>query len=302
MRQLVGYSAEELEQIDWARGLTPTEWLEQEEEVLHKLETTGIPVRYEKEYIRKDGTRVPVEMLVHLIRDENGEPLHYYAFLTDITDRKKSENRIKSSLKEKEVLLKEIHHRVKNNMQIISSLLSLQTGGMADPNTKAVLTDLGSRVHAMAMVHEKLYQAPDLANLDFMAYVENLMHYLLSVYDTNTSPVHLNLALSPVALTVDTAIPCGLILTELVSNALKHAFEEKKEGEVTVSLHADDRNRVHMAVSDNGRGLPADMDWRETSSLGLRLVDMLIRQLNADIQVHRKQGTEFRIVTQPVSK
>jgi PAS domain S-box-containing protein len=229
--------------------------------------------------------------------------LNQFAVLfADITERKRTEDalrereaRISASLREKEVLLKEIHHRVKNNMQVISSLVALQAEELQDAATRAVLMDLTHRVRSMAMVHEKLYQSVDLARVEFAGYARSLLNYLWRAHGTAASGVRLAMDLEPVSLAVNEAVPCGLILNELVSNALKHAFCGGAGGEVAVSLCCDEESRIVLRVRDNGAGLPPGFDWRQARSLGLRLVQMLAGQLHAAVDVSAAGGTEFAI-------
>ena len=204
----------------------------------------------------------------------------------------RSEKSLKHMLTEKEILLKEIHHRVKNNMQVISSLVSLQTDVIEDEDTRAILHDISHRVRSMAMVHEKLYQSADLANLDFGDYVSTLLAYLWRAHSMDAAGVKLVSELDSVSLTVNTAVPCGLILNELVSNALKHAFKGRTQGRVTVSLGTDgaDRTRIRLQVADDGNGLPPGLDWQRAGSLGLRLVRMLCEQIHAAVEVQGKPG------------
>jgi len=215
--------------------------------------------------------------------------------VADVTERKRAEDEIKKSLHEKEVLLKEIHHRVKNNLQVISSLVSLQANGIKDEGVKEVLRDVTYRVRSMALVHEKLYQSHDFARIDFGEYAGSLLHFLWRSHGAVASPIRLILDLQAVELPVDTAVPCGLILNELAGNALKHAFKGRSAGEVTVSLHADKNGRIHLCVTDNGIGLPEGLDWRMATSLGLRLVQMLSGQIGATIEVSNSEGTAFEL-------
>jgi two-component sensor histidine kinase len=212
-------------------------------------------------------------------------------------------------LHEKEVLLKEIHHRVKNNMQVISSLVDLQAGQLQDEGMCAVLQDVTHRVRSMALVHEKLYQSADMARVEFADYAQSLLHYLWRAHGTVASGIRLDLDLEPVPLSVNTAVPCGLILNELATNALKHAFGERDghggeagvgggavaRGVVSVSLRGGPEGQVCLCVRDNGSGLPAGLDWRHADSLGLRLVQILAEQLHATVEVSSGGGTAFLV-------
>jgi len=219
----------------------------------------------------------------------------------DITDRKQAEAQIKAALTEKEVLLKEIHHRVKNNLQVISSLVSLQADDMTDPRLLEVFGDVRDRVRAMALVHESLYQTGDLARLNLADYATSLMNHLWSAHRAVAGKVQLKLAIAPVILPVDLAVPCGLILNELASNALKHAFPGGRSGEVTVTVEHDPKSdTVCLCVRDNGIGLPANRDWQQSKSLGVRLVHMLAHQLRGTVTIGPGPGAEFR-VTFPIN-
>lgn len=209
-------------------------------------------------------------------------------------ERRTYEERIRSSLAEKNVLLKEIHHRVKNNLQIISSLLKLQAGNVQDAQALSVLEESQARVRSMALIHEKLYQSEDLAEINFGDYARELVTYLFRAYSMTTGTVHLKMQVDPVRLDINAAIPSGLIINELLSNALKHAFPNQREGTVEVSLTQND-DVIELSVSDDGVGLPAGFDFRQTSSLGLQLIDTLSIQLGGEVEVISEEGTTFRI-------
>ena len=226
---------------------------------------------------------------------ENGEIVGSVVVARDITDRKRAEERLVASLKEKEVLLKEIHHRVKNNMQIISSLVALQADEAEDAVHRSLLDDVTHRVRSMAMVHEKLYQSEDLARVEFDQYIKSLLEYLFRAYGTSASGIRLKLDLEPVLLPVNTAIPCGLILNELVGNAFKHAFADKTGGELIISLRTEAGGKIRLAVRDSGVGLPAGFDLNKAQTLGLRLVQMLVRQLRGELEISHDHGTELML-------
>jgi two-component sensor histidine kinase/HAMP domain-containing protein len=220
----------------------------------------------------------------------------------EISERKRAEENlreskehIRASLEEKEVLLKEIHHRVKNNMQIISSLVALQADELGDASMSAVLQEVNHRVRSMALVHEKLYQSEDLARIEFDKYAQSLMNYLWRAHGSFASGVQLSLDLEPVSLSVNAAVPCGLILNELATNAFKHAFDGRDDGVVVVSLHGGTQRQVRLCVRDNGKGLPVGFDLGQARTLGLRLVQMLAGQLRAAVEFSNNRGTEFTI-------
>jgi len=215
---------------------------------------------------------------------------------TDITDRKQAEEQIKAALAEKEVLLKEIHHRVKNNLQIIASLVSLQADGVTDDRVRAEFDEVRDRVRTMSLVHETLYKTGDLARVNFADYAGKLLRYLWDAHREPLGAVRLTVAVAPVIFPVDKVVTCGLLLNELATNALKHAFPNGRNGEVTVAMEHDPATgAVCLSVRDDGVGLPAGLDWRKTQSLGLRLVQMLAKQLHGTVETGAGHGTEFRV-------
>jgi PAS domain S-box-containing protein len=253
---------------------------------------------YDLEYRvrRHDGTYEWFKVRGRPIRDAAGKIVRWFGTALNIEGLKRAEERLKASLREKEVLLQEIHHRVKNNLQVISSLINLQADALDQPALRASLNDVRDRVRTMALVHEKLYQSGDLGRLNFADYAASLLHYLWRAHGDAAAKVRLTLATQPVTFPVGIAVPCGLILNELASNALKHAFRGRTEGEVTVGLEREAAtNRLCLYVSDNGVGLPADLDVRRSASLGLRLVQMLTQQIGGTVAVRRGPGTEFRV-------
>ena len=194
------------------------------------------------------------------------------------------------------MLLREIHHRVKNNLQVVSSLVSLQADTQTDAGVRTLLGDVRDRVRSMALVHELLYSSDSLAVVDFAEYTRSLLRYMLHTHGEVAAKVKLTLAVQPLELPVEAAVHCGLILNELVSNALKHAFPGRQSGEIVVSLDREAAGGlVCLRVRDSGVGLAAGVDWRNTPSLGLRLVQMLTRQLRGTVQCSGPPGTEFRV-------
>lgn len=251
---------------------------------------------HEYRFLHKDGGYRWTRDEVKLVYDTEGRPIEMVGSWIDITERKEAEEKVQASLREKEVLLKEIHHRVKNNMQVVSSLLSLQANRVQDSASLEVLRESQNRVKSMALIHEKLYQSKDLAKVDFADYVRDLTMHLFRTYRTNAGAITLRINVSEnVRLGVDTAIPCGLIVNELVSNALKYAFPGGRAGEVRVDLEREGGGELTLVVSDNGVGFPADVDPGHTGSLGLKLVTTLADQLEGSIELERSAGTLFKV-------
>lgn len=202
---------------------------------------------------------------------------------------------LKASLHEKDTLLREVHHRVKNNLQIVSSLIDLQAARQKGRDVQALFRDARDRVRSMALVHEKLYQSEDLAQTELGTYTKNLMKELFQAHGEVSSKIRLNMQLEPVRLPVDRAIPCGLILNELATNSLKHAFIGRQEGLIEICLTCIDNRSVRLVFQDDGKGFPSGFDWHATESLGLRLVRMLSEQLRADLRHRNGSGTTFEI-------
>jgi PAS domain S-box-containing protein len=224
----------------------------------------------------------------------NLEFFHLWQY-QDVTEQKNVERQIKASLREKEVLLQEIHHRVKNNLQIICSLLSLQSTRIPDGRVRQNFADIQNRVRAMALVHERLHKSEDLSKVDFPGYTRNLTDHLMKTYQSDSEALSLRLEIEAVPLNIDTAIPCGLIINELVSNSLKYAFPEGPEGEIVVRLSQDGDHCVRLQVADNGIGLPEGFDFKRAQSLGLKLVNGLTEQLGGSLSYRNANGTEFTI-------
>jgi PAS domain S-box-containing protein len=232
--------------------------------------------------------------------DGDGNALRIMGILADISERKKIEERIRASLAEKTILLKEVHHRVKNNLQIISSLLDLQSDYMRDEQDRNFFKDSQNRIRSMSLIHQKLYQSENLASIDFSDYLEDLANYLFASSTQDTGRIRLNIEVEKVLLGMDEAIPCGLIVNELISNSLQHAFPDDREGEISVRCYLDEGG-ITLTVSDNGIGLPTGLDFRNTETLGLQLVTLLVLQLQGQIELHGNTGTSFMIRFRGVS-
>jgi PAS domain S-box-containing protein len=212
----------------------------------------------------------------------------------EVRERKKTEEKIKTTLKEKEVLLKEIHHRVRNNMQLISSILNIQSKHLRDEQALKMFKNGQSRIRSMALVHEKLYESKNLAGIDFAEYIRSITTYLFTLYKISEA-VRLNVDIKDILLDINTAIPCALIVNEIVSNSLKYAFPEGIEGEIYIGLRSDKPDKFILIVKDNGIGFPKELDFRKTESLGMQLIIMLAGQLEGTVELDKSKGTAFTI-------
>ena len=257
------------------------------------IEETGICDR-EFRIICPDGNIRWLAGKGRIIYDETGSAVRMLGININITAHKQAAEQIKASLREKEVFLTELHHRVKNNLQIISSFLNLQSGYIEDAKTLEILKAAENRVVSMALVHEQLYLSQNLAQVDSASYIKHLASNLFSSYNINTDAIKLKINIDKILLSVNTAITCGLIINELISNALKYAFPEGQSGEIKINFQSA-RGQIILIVSDNGIGLPENVDLQKTESLGLQIVLTLTNQLQGKIEIERNNGTEFRM-------
>lgn len=242
---------------------------------------------------RKDGSEFPAEASISKV-NVDGQSM-YTVILRDVTDRVLAEEKIRSSLREKEALLKEIHHRVKNNLQVVSSLLGLQSRAVTDDVTRKMFQESQNRIHSMALLHESLYQSSNLSKIDFPEYIRQLAAHLFHSYGVPPERIHLRTDLDKLYLHLDAAVPCGLIINELISNSLKYAFPDGRMGEVRIELHEHEDHMARLVVADNGVGLRSDVDWLTARTLGLRLVRTLAEQLGAKLEMNTQAGTEVQL-------
>ena len=246
--------------------------------------------------VRPDGTIRWVCDRAFPIYDESGKVYRIAGICEDISDRKLAEARIQAALREKEILLKEIHHRVKNNMQVVSSLLQLQAQYIEDETTLSLFEESQNRIHSMALIHEQLYQSENLDRIDLPLYVENLVANVYQSFGCCNSSIQIQLNIDPISLNIETAIPCGLIINELVSNSLKYAFPYSISGEINIKFSEISSQQFHLIIQDNGVGFPADFDVENTETLGIRLVRMLTSQLDGSLTIDSQYGTCYNLV------
>ncbi|HYW35142.1 MAG TPA: PAS domain S-box protein [Balneolaceae bacterium] len=282
--------------------IIPEEYKQQHVERLQRYLQTGegkiLGQRRRMRAQRADGSIFPVEVSINRIK--NTDPPKFTAFIRDITDRVKKENRIQSALEEKEIMLQEIHHRVKNNMAIVSGLMELQRFRVEDKKLQGILRESQMRIRSMAMIHEKLYASESLAKINFKNYIQELTERIVATTSTNQKDITVHYRLDEVHLSVNDAIPCGLILNELITNVYEHAFKNKLTGNILIRLKQQDHH-LQIAVEDNGCGLPDDFDIDNRQTLGLTLIKTLVKQLNGELRIQqgiKNMGVCFEIFFQ----
>ena len=280
--RMVGHSRAELQagQLDWA-AMTPPEYRALDEAALVEVALHGSCRPYEKEYLRRDGTRLPILIGGASFAEQPGEGV---AFVLDISERRRADAAVQRLLLDKDALLKEVHHRVKNNLQVIHSLLRLEHQRQALPAVRQVLQALQGRIQAMAALHETLYRAGNFSALDLGAYIRRLATQAWRALASGPGEVQLELDLASVPVSLEQAVPCGLLVNELVSNSLKHGFADGRSGELRVWLRRLDDSTLELGVSDNGAGLPADFAARRSAGLGLQLVADLAQQIGGPLE------------------
>jgi PAS domain S-box-containing protein len=292
---MLGYTIEELRGKTY-KQITPRKWHKIEANIVkNQILANGFSEVYKKEYIRKDGSVLPVAVRVNTTKNRQGRPVIVWSFIRDITERKCAEQQLKTSLEEKEVLLREIHHRVKNNLQIIVSLLSLQSEYVQDKQAVELFRDSQFRVKSMALLHERLYETEDLAHINFSDYIRDLTNELLCSYGTDVRNIKLKINVKDVFPSVDVAVPCALIINELVTNCLKHAFPGDRAGEIRIEFDSDKQDNYTLLISDDGVGFAKDVDFPNGRTLGLQLVSTLAEQLQASVVLDKSAGTSFKI-------
>lgn len=245
---------------------------------------------------RKDGSVFPIILSTSPITDKNGRTLGLVGIARDITELKAANEKIKQSLDEKEILLKEVYHRVKNNLQVVTSLLHIQSKTISDPAVLEVFKESQDRIRMMSLIHEKLYKSKDLSKINFSEYIHNLADYLRQAYPTVSKNIDIKIKSQELYLGVDKAIPCGLIINEVISNAYKYAFLDGRKGEINIEFTSPEKNQHKLLISDNGIGFPQDIDFKKAKSMGMVLINTLTEQIDGTVELDNKSGTKFTIM------
>ena len=259
--------------------------------LIDHIQKDSQPMIKEFTLFRQDGTTIPVLISGSRMPDDI-----VILNIMDISDRKISEDHLQKSLIEKEILLREVHHRVKNNMQVISGLIELQSAQITDPDTHRLVQEIYERIKAMALIHESLYRSKDFARIDFSIYLNELISYLLSSYGRTRDEISVDIQLQIVHMNMDIAVPCGLIANELISNSLEHGFPGGMHGIISIRLVNASEKECEFTVSDNGVGFPPGLDFRNTTSFGLQIINGLAtHQMRGTVELQRENGTTFVI-------
>ncbi len=292
---LLGYAEDDFIGIPASQLFTPEDTAINEAQI--EIETARTAGRAEDErwHVRKDGSRFFASGILTAVYDDARQLQGFAKIMRDVTERKVAEEQIRLSLREKDTLLKEVHHRVKNNLQLITSLLKLQSEHIKDGEALRLMEEMYGRIHSIAATHELLYQSDHLAQLNFGEYLQKITRDLFGFYKVDFQKVKLQTEIRSADLNITQAVPCGLIVNELVTNCLKHAFPNSQAGLLRVSLEGDEEQFL-LTVEDNGVGLPENVDPYQTSSMGLQLVNLLVEQLQGTMTFDRSAGAKFSIL------
>ncbi len=295
--EMIGYTPAEVlvDKFFFVKIMHPDDMMLVKESITkwHLSDDEGI-LNLEFRVEKKSGGTIWIED--HMFRVRVDEKDSYLSgILIDVTERKLTEQKITRSLKEKELLLKEIHHRVKNNLQVVSSLLRLQSGYVKDDNSLDILIDSQNRIRSMALVHQKLYQSKDFTEINFTEYIKQLSQHLFNVFRSKSNNIEIAINAVNVNLSIDLAVPCGLIINELLTNSLKYAFPEGKKGNINIDINCSKESKYEIIIRDDGIGFPKGINYKKTQSLGLQLVNTLVGQIDGTIDMENHLGTSFKI-------
>ncbi|MBF0488494.1 MAG: PAS domain S-box protein [Nitrospirae bacterium] len=298
MADMLGYTVEEMIGVPVFKLIDELAKQTTEDAII-KLRKAGVKVRTEDVFIRKDGGKITVSVAAVPILDDNQNSSGSFAVVRDITALKKAELDLKRSLIEKDVLLEELQHRVKNNLQVISGLLRLNIDNIKDKSDRNIFVDTITRIRTIALVYDRLHHTEYLSDIDFKRYVTHLSDDIFIAFDIDRNKIDIKLDVRNFVLDVDSVVPCGLIINEILTNILKHAFKDNRAGEILLAAHILDNNEVEIFIKDNGVGLPEGFDFKNARTLGLTLIGVLINQLEGTIEFNGSNGTEVRIRFKP---
>jgi PAS domain S-box-containing protein len=290
--KITGYSKEELQDKKWEDITHPDDIKLSKDFINSLIEGKLQQARFEKRYINKNGNIVWVDISTYLQRDNKGTPQFFITSVIDITKRKQDEEKIIKALAEKEILINELYHRTKNNMQVIISMLNLKASYSQNHDIKNILKDIESRIHSMALVQNKLFQSKNLYQINLKDYIIDLTNLLVNIYMISENKIKFNLSdMDDIFIMIDSAIPCGLIINELVINSIKYAFPDKYSGEIKISLKQIQDQIIKLTVSDNGVGVEEGFDFRENSKMGMKIIfDIAENQLNGKVIFKNENG------------
>jgi len=290
--KLTGYSREELLQMR-IPDLHEEADLEAYKQYFHRI-LRGESILSEAKILRKDGQKIDVEFSNNIIFLDGTPYIHTVA--RDISEWKKDKERIKAFLREKDVMLQEIHHRVKNNMQIIISLMRIQARKVKNARFSKYLQALQDRVYSMSLIHDHFYKERQLDKINIATYIKELINHLFYIHGHKDNKIKINLAIDKIYLDLNKAVPFGMLINEIITNILKHAFPQRKKGEIFLRLYQDGNKKIHLLISDTGVGLPSEVDIENPTTMGLQLMKDLTQQLKGEIQIESEQGTKIKVV------
>ena len=267
--------------------------LEAYKQYFHRI-LRGESILSEAKILRKDGQKIDVEFSNNIIFLDGTPYIHTVA--RDISEWKKDKERIKAFLREKDVMLQEIHHRVKNNMQIIISLMRIQARKVKNARFSKYLQALQDRVYSMSLIHDHFYKERQLDKINIATYIKELINHLFYIHGHKDNKIKINLAIDKIYLDLNKAVPFGMLINEIITNILKHAFPQRKKGEIFLRLYQDGNKKIHLLISDTGVGLPSEVDIENPTTMGLQLMKDLTQQLKGEIQIESEQGTKIKVV------
>ncbi|MBF0458114.1 MAG: PAS domain S-box protein [Nitrospirae bacterium] len=292
--EMLGYGVEEMLGVNFFEFMDDNAKAKAQDSVNNQI-NTGKRDRLETALLHKNGKLVYVFVSASPLMDEQGNFIGSFAVISDITTQKETEEKLRKSLAEQELLLRELHHRVKNNLQVIAGLVGLQISHIEDKGSKAALKDTQFRIQSIALVHEKLYNTETLSEISIKEYITSFARDLFIFFNVDKDKIGLRFDMEDINVGIDVAIPCGLIINELLTNILKYAFKGRDSGEITIMLNVLEADELELIVSDNGVGLPEGIEIGKTRSLGLKVVSILVKQIKGVMEIDRANGTKFSL-------